>query len=226
MNVLTVLWQEVQNSLHEPQSMIEWKSLELERENIVERKCLYSHFCLFSECSAAINEVNSHGYSVHWMFCAIINGIRNSLWRLQQEVYELNKVCFDLKTVMLQEIPPLFKNRCSERIKIYQQRWKDKDVSKSFCSLETACGLVPGKERLLQHLIESSALCLSSYLQHISRIVIISFFSGAKVIAPCCIWCEDLQTCHHKSWNGTHTRRIGVVPWGLRTVLMGWNSKE
>lgn len=70
-----------------------------------------------------------------------------------------------------------------------------------------------------------SALCLSSYLEHISRIIIISFFCGAKVLAPCFIKCEDLQTCHHKSWSGT-ARRTGAVPWGLRAVLMGWNSKE
>lgn len=93
-------------------------------------------------------------------------------------------------------------------------------------ALSSLCESVPGKKQLLQHLSQSSALHLSSYLKHISRIIIISFFCGAKVIAPCCIWCEDLQTGHHKSWNGNHTRRIAAVPWGLRAVLMGWNSKK
>lgn len=87
------------------------------------------------------------------------------------------------------------------------------------------CELDPGKKQILRHLIQSSALCPSSYLKQISRIIIISFFCGAKVIALCLIWCEDLQTCHHKSWNAT-TRRTGAVLWGLRTVLVGEAQKN
>lgn len=93
-------------------------------------------------------------------------------------------------------------------------------------ALSSLCESVPGKKQLLQHLSQSSALRLSSYLKHISRNIIISFFCGAKVIAPCCIWCDYLQKGHHKSWNGNRTRRIAAVPWGLRAVLMGWNSKK
>lgn len=59
MDVLMILWQEVQDCFHEPQSTIEWKSLELETENVVGTKCIYSHFCLSSKRSEALNKVNS-----------------------------------------------------------------------------------------------------------------------------------------------------------------------